>query len=83
VTATASVTATAGLQERGYLSALRDRLARDRRYPTGRDASLLHPSGSTEVDFVLDRSRKVLSADIRHASWSTTLDAMARTLVRA
>jgi len=67
---------------RSYLAAINSYLNTLKRYPTGREASLQHPSGTVRVTFVLERDGKLLSAEIEATSNSILLDRQALTTVR-
>lgn len=67
---------------RSYLAAINSYLNTLKRYPTGREASLQHPSGTARVTFVLARDGKLLSAEIEATSNSILLDRQALTTVR-
>ncbi len=72
----------ASASEDDYVAAMRARLDRHRRYPTGREASLARPTGTTEVVFEVDRDGRVRSSAVVQSSLSMLLDDTARTLVR-
>lgn len=60
--------------EAAYVTRVRQMLNAIKRYPTGREASLLRPSGSVRVWLLLDRSGQLLDRGIETSSQSLLLD---------
>lgn len=60
--------------EAAYVSRVRQMLNAIKRYPTGREASLLRPSGSVRVWLLLERSGRLLDRGIETSSQSILLD---------
>lgn len=70
--------------ETAYVAKVRQILNAVKRYPTGREASLLRPSGTVRVWLVLDRHGRLLERGIDVSSQSMLLDnAALRTIDRA
>ena len=67
--------------EAAYTDAVFKRLDRGSRYPTGREASEVRPSGTTTVWFELQRNGKVAGRGVEKTSGSQLLDQMAVELV--
>jgi protein TonB len=61
---------------------LRAQLERSKRYPTGREASLMRPSGMVRVWLVLDRSGRLLDSGVEQSSHAMLLDHAALSSVR-
>lgn len=68
--------------ESQYVGQVRSYLNSTKRYPTGREASLQRPQGTTRVWFVLKRSGELVEADIQESSNSILLDKQALVTVR-
>ena len=68
--------------ENAYVVNVRTLLNANKRYPTGREASLQRPSGKAVVWFVLNRSGTLQDADIDDTSNSILLDNAALSTVR-
>jgi protein TonB len=68
--------------ESSYVATLRAQLNANKRYPTGREASLQRPSGKTVVWFVLNRNGTLSDAGIEDSSNSIILDNAAMSTVR-
>lgn len=60
--------------EAAYVTQVRQMLNAIKRYPTGREASLLRPSGTVRVWLLLDRNGKLLDRGIETSSQSLLLD---------
>ncbi len=60
--------------EAAYIGRVRQLLNAIKRYPTGREASLLRPSGTVRVWLVLDRGGRLLDRGIESSSQSLLLD---------
>lgn len=60
--------------EASYLAKVRSAVEAQKRYPTGREASLERPEGSVEVWLEVDRSGKVLSSGISNKAKSMLLN---------
>ncbi|WP_151777429.1 energy transducer TonB [Acinetobacter brisouii] len=69
---TASVSSASA--EASYLAKVRGAVEAQKRYPTGREASLERPEGSVEVWLEVDRSGKVLSSGISNKAKSMLLN---------
>jgi protein TonB len=80
-TDTISVTSRSLPAETTYVNALHARLDQQKRYPTGRAASLAQPSGTTAVWVELDREGAIVSRGVERTSYSTILDTEALALV--
>jgi protein TonB len=65
-----------------YVSSVRALLNANKRYPTGREASLQRPSGKAVVWFVLNRNGSLQDAGIEDTSNSILLDNAALSTVR-
>lgn len=68
--------------ESGYVATVRAQLNANKRYPTGREASLQRPSGKAVVWFVLNRNGALNDAGIEDSSNSIILDNAALSTVR-
>jgi len=68
--------------EASFVVTLRALLNENKRYPTGREASLQRPSGKAKVWFVLTRSGSLQEAGIEDSSHSIILDSAALATVR-
>ena len=68
--------------ENGYVVNVRALLNANKRYPTGREASLQRPSGKAVVWFVLNRNGTLQEAGIESSSNSILLDNAALSTVR-
>ncbi len=68
--------------ENNYVSNVRATLNANKRYPTGREASLQRPAGKARVWFVLFRNGSLQEAGIEESSNSILLDNAALTTVR-
>jgi protein TonB len=68
--------------ENNYIASVRATLNANKRYPTGREASLQRPSGKVKVWFVLSRNGSLLEAGIDESSNSIILDNAALSTVR-
>jgi protein TonB len=71
----------ADIQNR-YAAALRAYLQSIRRYPNTKEARMLHPQGTAELWFVLDRSGALVEAGIEQGAGSPILDRAALATVR-
>ncbi len=68
--------------ESSYVATVRAQLNANKRYPTGREASLQRPSGKAVVWFVLNRNGTLSDAGIEDSSNSIILDNAALSTVR-
>jgi len=68
--------------ESNYIASVRATLNANKRYPTGREASLQRPSGKVKVWFVLTRNGALQDAGIDDSSNSIILDNAALATVR-
>ena len=68
--------------ESSYVASVRAQLNANKRYPTGREASLQRPSGKAVVWFVLNRNGALNDAGIEDSSNSIILDNAALSTVR-
>jgi protein TonB len=68
--------------ESSYVATVRAQLNANKRYPTGREASLQRPSGKAVVWFVLNRNGSLNDAGIEDSSNSIILDNAALSTVR-
>ena len=68
--------------ESSYVATVRAQLNANKRYPTGREASLQRPSGKAVVWFVLNRNGALHEAGIEDSSNSIILDNAALSTVR-
>jgi periplasmic protein TonB len=68
--------------ENNYIASIRATLNANKRYPTGREASLQRPSGKVKVWFVLLRNGSLQEAGIDESSNSIILDNAALSTVR-
>ena len=78
---TPQVPQTARIQDE-FIGRLRALINENKRYPTGRDASLQRPRGVVRVMFVLTRDGTLDDADVLESSNSLILDNAAVSLVR-
>lgn len=60
--------------ENGWVASLRSDLEAQKRYPTGRQASLERPEGSVEIWLEVDRSGRVLASGISNKARSMLLN---------
>ena len=67
--------------EASYVSSMLRHLDETKRYPTGREASLTHPSGTTAVWVDIARDGHVAARGVMRSSGSTLLDWTATNLV--
>jgi periplasmic protein TonB len=74
VTVTASRNPGETPAEAAYTTSMAQRLGKNARYPTGRDASIACPSGTSKVWFDLARSGKVVGHGVEGSSGSQLLD---------
>lgn len=72
---TAEIEALYATKIKGYLNSVK-------RYPTGREASISHPSGKAKVRFILRRNGELMVAEIESSSGSMLLDSAALSTVR-
>jgi protein TonB len=68
--------------ENNYIAIVRATLNANKRYPTGREASLQRPSGKVKVWFVLSRNGSLQEAGIDESSNSIILDNAALSTVK-
>lgn len=68
--------------EAGYIAKLRAYIDSSKRYPTGREASLMRPAGMVRIWLELDRSGHLLDSGIEQSSHSMLLDHAALSTVR-
>lgn len=68
--------------ENNYIASVRATLNANKRYPTGREASLQRPSGKVKVWFLLSRNGSLLEAGIDESSNSIILDNAALSTIR-
>lgn len=68
--------------ENNYIASVRNTLNANKRYPTGREASLQRPSGKVKIGFVLLRNGSLVEASVEESSNSIILDNAALTTVR-
>ena len=68
--------------ENNYIASIRATLNSNKRYPTGREASLQRPSGKVKLWFVLNRNGLLQEAGIDESSNSIILDNAALATVR-
>jgi protein TonB len=68
--------------ENNYIVSVRATLNANKRYPTGREASLQRPSGKVKLWFVLARNGSLLDAGIDESSNSIILDNAALSTLR-
>jgi TonB family protein len=80
---TVTVTAARPLttNEINYVNTLHTELDRTKRYPTSREASISHPSGTATVWVDVSRDGRVIGRGVQDSSYSQILDQMATTLV--
>ncbi len=69
--------------EAAYVGKLRQMLNAIKRYPTGREASLLRPTGTVRVWLIIDRNGRLLERGIETSSDSILLDNAALRTVAA
>ena len=68
--------------EAGYIAKLRAYIDSSKRYPTGREASLMRPAGMVRIWLELDRNGHLLDSGIEQSSHSMLLDHAALSTVR-
>jgi len=68
--------------ENNYIASVRATLNANKRYPTGREASLQRPSGKVKLWFVLARNGSLQDAGIEESSNSIILDNAALSTIR-
>ena len=68
--------------ENSYTASVRALLNANKRYPTGRDASLQRPAGKVKIGFLLTRNGSLLDASVDESSNSIILDNAALATVR-
>lgn len=68
--------------ENNYIASIRATLNANKRYPTGREASLQRPAGKVKVWFVLNRQGTLQEAGVDESSNSIILDNAALATVR-
>jgi protein TonB len=68
--------------ENNYIASVRAMLNANKRYPTGREASLQRPAGKVKLWFVLTRNGAIQDAGIDESSNSIILDNAALSTVR-
>lgn len=68
--------------ESNYIAKLRANIESSKRYPTGREASLMHPIGMVRIWLVLDRNGNLLDSGVEQSSHSMLLDHAALSTVR-
>lgn len=68
--------------ENNYIASIRATLNANKRYPTGREASLQRPAGKVKVWFVLNRQGALQEAGVDESSNSIILDNAALATVR-
>lgn len=68
--------------ENNYIASVRSILNANKRYPTGREASMQRPSGKVKIGFVLARNGNLLEASVEESSNSIILDNAALATVR-
>jgi len=68
--------------EASYVAQVRAILNANKRYPTGREASLTRPAGTVRVWIVINRQGEVVDTGIEKSSHSMLLDRTARSTVR-
>ena len=68
--------------EAGYIAKLRAYIDSSKRYPTGREASLMRPAGMVRIWLELDRNGQLLDSGIEQSSHSMLLDHAALSTVR-
>ncbi len=68
--------------ETRYVANIRAYLQSTKRYPTGREVSLLRPTGTTVVRFTVRRSGGLLDAEVETSAGNMLLDRAALTAVR-
>jgi periplasmic protein TonB len=66
----------------GYIAKLRAYIDSSKRYPTGREASLMRPAGMVRIWLELDRNGHLLDSGIEQSSHSMLLDHAALSTVR-
>jgi periplasmic protein TonB len=78
---TISVTSRSLPAETTYVTALHTQLDHQKRYPSGREASIVHPSGASTVWVEVDRDGRIVARGVDATSYSTLLDTTALALV--
>lgn len=68
--------------ENNYIASVRNTLNANKRYPTGREASLQRPAGKVKIAFVLARNGSLVEASVEESSNSIILDNAALATVR-
>ena len=68
--------------ENNYIASVRSTLNANKRYPTGREASLQRPAGKVKIAFVLARNGSLIEATVEESSNSIILDNAALATVR-
>ena len=68
--------------ENNYIASVRSTLNANKRYPTGREASLQRPAGKVKIAFVLARNGSLVEASVEESSNSIILDNAALATVR-
>lgn len=68
--------------EAGYIAKLRAYIDSSKRYPTGREVSLMRPAGMVRIWLELDRNGHLLDSGIEQSSHSMLLDHTALSTVR-
>jgi periplasmic protein TonB len=68
--------------ENNYIASVRSTLNANKRYPTGREASLQRPAGKVKITFVLARNGSLVEASVEESSNSIILDNAALATVR-
>jgi protein TonB len=68
--------------ENNYIASVRSTLNANKRYPTGREASLQRPTGKVKIAFVLARNGSLVEASVEESSNSIILDNAALATVR-
>ena len=68
--------------ENNYIASVRTTLNANKRYPTGREASLQRPAGKVKIAFVLARNGSLVEASVEESSNSIILDNAALATVR-
>lgn len=68
--------------ENSYIASIRALLNANKRYPTGREASLQRPAGQVKIGFVLSRNGSLIEAAVEESSQSNILDSAGLATVR-
>ena len=68
--------------ENNYIASVRSTLNANKRYPTGREASLQRPAGKVKIAFVRARNGSLVEASVEESSNSIILDNAALATVR-